>query len=67
MNAERLRYLAEWLLDQETTATIQRRLNEVVSSLENLASNPQDSAVQSTLDAKISELDKVVSAEFYDV
>lgn len=66
MNAERLRNLVEWLLDEESRLSIQDKLNQVVSSLENLGSNPQEQSYQTALASNMAALSKAVTRDFYE-
>lgn len=63
MNAERLRTLAEWLLNEERRLNIQEKFNQVVGSLENLSNNPQDQNHQASLASSMENLSRVLDRE----
>lgn len=66
MNAERLRYLVERLLERERGSAIQKKLNNLVSALEQLTNSPQDAGIQNAVSANLAELNRVVKDDFYD-
>ena len=64
MNAERLRNLVEWLLDEEARLLIQDKLDQVVSILENLSNSPQENSYQTTLSANMVTLSRALANDF---
>lgn len=66
MNAERLLYFTRRLSDVEGELGIQSQLDSLVSNLETLASNPQDTGAQNSVASAMNSLSAKVLDEFYD-